>query len=296
MFQKTIASAVMLEGVGVHSGKKCRIWLFGAPEDSGLTFVRLDATAPSKKTLARRKEHAGCIRADYRYVSNTQMCTKLTNEAGLSVTTVEHLLAALYGLGVSNAVIALLGEEIPTLDGSAKIFATEIRRAKVKEQRFRRKILRVLKPIKVGTTEKWASLLPSDRLLINMKCDFSHRGLTTPFSFSYDFSTDNFVTTIAPARTFGFFEDVELLRKSRLALGGSLRNAVVFDASGAVINKSGLRFTDEPVRHKVLDVIGDLSLCGHYICGQYDGFCSGHQLNNLLLHELFEHKENYEIV
>jgi UDP-3-O-[3-hydroxymyristoyl] N-acetylglucosamine deacetylase len=211
--------------------------------------------------------------------------------------TVEHLLATLYGLGISNAVIVLFnGEEIPIMDGSAKAFVAGIRRAKIKEQRAYRKILRILKPVKVGTIEKWASLSPMDRLLINMKCDFSNRGFATLFSFSYDFSADNFTTTIAPARTFGFFEDVELLRKNRLALGASLKNAVVFDASGAVMNKSGLRFADEPVRHKVLDVIGDLSLCGYYIYGQYDGFCSGHQLNNFLLHELFSRKENYEII
>ncbi|MDR1362171.1 MAG: UDP-3-O-acyl-N-acetylglucosamine deacetylase [Holosporaceae bacterium] len=296
MLQRTIASHLKLEGVGLHSGKKSSFWIFGAPEDSGLKFVRLDADGPSGETWIEGEEHPLCIPADYRLVSDTNLGTKLTNGAGVSVATVEHLLAALYGLGISNAIIALEGEEIPGLDGSAKIIAEEICHAKIKEQRAAAGILKVLRPIKVGSPEKWASLAPADRLRINMRCDFSHRGLATPLDFSHDFSEDNFMTAIAPARTFGFFEDAEFLKRNHLALGSSLENTVVFDTNGLPLNESGLRFVNEPVRHKILDAAGDLALSGYRIHGQYDGFCSGHQLNNLLLRELFSSEKNYEIV
>ncbi|MDR2681995.1 MAG: UDP-3-O-acyl-N-acetylglucosamine deacetylase [Holosporaceae bacterium] len=275
MLQKTIASFVALEGVGVHSGKMRRIKILPAPEDCGIIFLRTDL------------EENNIIRADYKNVSETMMCTKLSNEFGASVSVVEHLCAAFYGLGVSNAIVKVDGNEIPILDGSSKIFVQKIMEVGLEEQPKKRKLLKIKETIRVENGEKWLSLSPADHFVINLSCDFTKRGLKTA-PFSYDFSQDSFETEIAPARTFGFLDDLEYVKKNNLARGASPENSLVFDAKGCVVNEGSLRFADEPMRHKILDIIGDLSLSQYLIVGQCDGFCTGHALNNLLLKKLLE--------
>ncbi|GHT92934.1 UDP-3-O-acyl-N-acetylglucosamine deacetylase [Alphaproteobacteria bacterium] len=274
MIQKTIASPISIEGIGAHSGKRSRIDILPASEDSGILFMRTDIDGDNS------------IAADFANVSETTLCTRLSNKSGVSVSMVEHVLATLYGFQISNAIIKVDGEEIPVLDGSSAVFAREIASVGIIAQSKKRKCLKILKTVKISYEEKWSSLSPADHLVLNLSCDFSKKGLkTTPFS--YDLSQDNFATEIAPARTFGFFDDVEYLHKNNLALGASMENTVVFDANGNAMNEEGLRFDNEPIRHKMLDIIGDLSLSGYMIIGQYDGFCSGHKLNNMLLHALF---------
>ncbi|GHU14002.1 UDP-3-O-acyl-N-acetylglucosamine deacetylase [Alphaproteobacteria bacterium] len=282
MIQKTIASPISIEGIGAHSGRKSRVNILPAPEDQGIIFVRTDVGEDNS------------ISSDFANVSETTLCTRLSNKSGVSVSMVEHVSAALYGFQISNATIEVDGEEIPILDGSSAVFVKEITSVGIVAQSKKRKCLRILKNVKIGDEGRWSSLSPADRLVLNLSCDFSKKGLkTTPFS--YDFSKGNFETEIAPARTFGFFDDVEYLRKNKLALGSSLENTVVFDAKGNAMNDDGLRFDNEPIRHKMLDIIGDLSLSGHMIIGQYDGVCSGHTLNNMLLHALFSSPQSYTI-
>lgn len=274
-----------MEGIGVHSGKTCKISINPAPCDSGISHVR-DGVK---------------IAANYANVSDTNMCTRITDaSSGVTVSLIEHISAAFYGLGISNAVVQLLeGDEIPFMDGSAIAFVQALEEAGIDEQSKERKKLRIKREVKVGDAKRWALLCPpqddkQDSLTMRAECDFSEKGLST-IPFSYDFSSDNFRDAIAPARTFGFFSDVEYLRKNHLALGSSMDNTLVFGEGGKVINPEGMRCESEPVVHKVLDAIGDLSLSGYEVVGFYNSFCPGHGLNNALLRELFKDSENYYI-
>lgn len=276
MHQATLKSEISIGGVGVHSGSSCSISVFPAPEDYGIVYVRKDV-----------EQSKSIIIANYKNVSSTTMCTRLSNQFGVGISVVEHLSAAFYALGITNAIVKADGEEIPLLDGSAMPFVKAILSVGIQTQSKEKKILKITKTIKVGDDKKWAALSPSDSFIINIECDFLAKGLRTS-PFSYDSSIDNFEHDISAARTFGFFSDVEYLRKNNLAIGASLENTIVFDDSGIPINKNGLRYSNEPVRHKILDIIGDLSMAQCDIVGRYDGFCPGHQINNLLLIELFK--------
>ncbi|MDR2106934.1 MAG: UDP-3-O-acyl-N-acetylglucosamine deacetylase [Holosporaceae bacterium] len=277
MFRRTLNSAVAFEGIGVHSGCGCRISV--APGDEGIVFVTEDDVIPATFEAAR----------------DTVMCTRLFGANGSCVSTTEHLAAALYGIGITDATIKVENGEIPISDGSAREFVEAILAVGVAELSAKRPVLKVLKPVKVADGERRASLSPAeDSFSVNIECDFTAKGLKTE-PLSFDFSKDDFITKIAPARTFGFLSDAEFLRKNNLAVGTSLENTVVFDDAGRPLNKGGLRFPDEPVRHKILDVAGDLSLTGCRIIGRFDAFCPGHRMNNLLIRALFEEKSNFEI-
>lgn len=275
MYQATLRSEISINGVGVHSGNPCGISIFPAPEDYGVVYIRKDID--QSKNL---------IVANYKNVSETNMCTKVSNQFNIGVSVIEHLSAAFYSLGITNAIVKTNGEEIPLLDGSALPFVKAISSAGIQKQSKEKKTLKITKTIKVGDDKRWAALSPSDSFIINIECDYLSKGLRTA-PFSYNASIDNFEQDIAAARTFGFFSDADYLRKNNLALGASLENTIVFDDNGIPINKNGLRYSNEPIRHKILDVIGDLSLSQYEIIGRYDGFCPGHQLNNQLLVELF---------
>jgi UDP-3-O-[3-hydroxymyristoyl] N-acetylglucosamine deacetylase len=280
LFKLTVKDAVSLEGVGAHSGKPCRIFV---------------CPAPLSRFEIRFMQENGVVAADFLSVSETTMCTKLS-DGRLSVSTPEHLLAAFYGLGITGAIVIMDGEEIPIMDGSALPFV-EAFLAVGTESRYEKRLeLRVLKPVKIQDGEKWASLSPADSFVLNVECDFTARGLKTD-PVSFDFATGDFAKEIAPARTFGFFADAEFLRKNNLALGSSLENSVVFDENGRTLNEGGLRLDNEPVRHKILDVIGDLSLAaGCEIKARVDAFCPSHKMNHTLLRKLFENDDNYEII
>jgi UDP-3-O-[3-hydroxymyristoyl] N-acetylglucosamine deacetylase len=273
-----------MEGVGAHSGNLCSISIMPAETDNGITYVT--------------KENS-VITANYRNVTDTKMCTCISNSQGACVSLVEHLSAAFYGLGVSNAVVHMNDcSEIPIMDGSALPFVNAIISVGLQKQSASRKKIRILKNVKVGDEKRYAELSPvdpcADSLIISVTCDYSARNLVAE-PFSFDESKDNFIEDIAPARTFGFFADVEYLRKHNLAKGSSLENAVVFDNDGKVMNEDGLRYHNEHVRHKILDVIGDLSLTQYKVVGKYDGFCPGHAINNILLLTLFGDSSNFDI-
>ncbi|MDR3187111.1 MAG: UDP-3-O-acyl-N-acetylglucosamine deacetylase [Holosporaceae bacterium] len=283
MFQATLSAPFFLEGCGVHGDSRCSVSVFPAEEDQGLLLVRADV----KKN--------NFIKASHENIAETTMCTKLSNSHGVAVGTAEHLLAALSGLGVTNAAIKVSGEEVPILDGSAAPFVREILAVGIKKQAQKRKALKILRWLRVEDGARWSSLSPDDNFSIHISCDFRKNGLETEPA-SFDFSKDDFAKEIAPARTFGFFADAEFLRKNNLARGATLENTVVFDEKGVPMNESGLRFPDEPMRHKILDIIGDLSLSGYRILGKFEGFCPSHKMNHQILAALFESPDNFAIV
>jgi UDP-3-O-[3-hydroxymyristoyl] N-acetylglucosamine deacetylase len=279
LLQSTLKSSVTFEGIGIHTGNYCRISVSPAEEDAGIVFLK-----------GKDK-----IEATFNNVSATMMCTKLSNVNGISITTIEHLSATLYGLGITNALITIENNEIPVLDGSALPFVKAFLSSGTMKQKKKFRVLRVLKPVKIQEGVKWTSLSPADSLTINVECDFSARGLEADH-YSFDFSNDDFINEISPARTFGFLADAEFLKENHLALGASLDNTIVFDEKGCSINKDGLRFPNEPIRHKILDIIGDLSLSQCDLRTRFDSFCPSHKMNNTILRALFEKNDNYEIL
>lgn len=271
----------------MHRGRDCSVTVKPADEDSGIIFFRSD------------KENAGFqnekIIASYSNVANAMMCTQISNENEASLKTIEHLMAALYGMRISNAIVEVEGEEIPILDGSSLPFIEEIKKVGIQKQLKPRKVLRVLKKIKVTDGNKFEEIEPFDDFEINAKCDFEAKGLKTD-PVIFNFSKNNFASEIAPARTFGFISEVEYIKKHNLALGASLKNTVVYNDKGIPLNDEGLRFENESAKHKVLDIIGDLALSQYWIQGRVNCFCPSHKLNNILLRMLFASSANYEII
>ena len=278
MFQSTLKDSVVFEGIGVHSGEPCRAKICPAEKDTGIIFV-------NTKTQKQ-------VRANYKNVANSAMCTKLVGD--ITVATVEHVSSALYGLNITNAIIEVDNDEMPILDGSALEFVKKITEVGIEPQMAPRKALRITKMVRLDDGEKWITLSPAESLSIKVNCDYSLKGLKTE-PLKFDFAEGDYATEIAFARTFGFFEDAEFLKKNKLALGASLDNSVVFDKTGKPMNKEGLRAVNEPIRHKILDAIGDLAMSEYQIIGKYEAYCPSHKLHNLILRMLFSDARNYEI-
>jgi len=282
MLQKTIKKTIEFAGVGLHTGSNVKVRVVPAAADSGITFIRKDihGSEPIKAVGAN--------------VVDTNYATTLGCN-GVTVSTVEHILAAFYGLGVDNAVIEVEGPEVPVLDGSAEKFIEMIEAAGVRELEAEKMYLVVKKPIKVSEGDKYVLLMPSkgSGLTIDYSIDFSHPFLTKQ-TFSGLFSKKAFKTEIGSARTFGFLHDVEMLRANGLARGGSLNNAVVVGDTD-ILNEDGLRFPDEFVRHKVLDLMGDLSLAGSPISGRIVAHRSGHALNHKLIQKIIKQPSRWEL-
>lgn len=272
--QRTLYGSAECSGVGVHSGATVNLRLLPAPVDSGIAFIRTDLPAGQNRILAQWDK-----------VADTRLCTVIGNEHGATVGTVEHLLAALRAMDVDNAIIEVDGPEIPIMDGSAAPFVLLVEMAGILEQDAPRQWLQVLKPVIVEHDGKTASLTPADQPGFTVEILFKSAVIARQ---RYDFTVNphGFKGEISRARTFGFLEEVDQLRKLGLARGGSLQNAIVISGD-RVMNDGGLRYTDEFVRHKLLDAVGDLSLAGSPILGNFTGYCTGHALNNKLLHALF---------
>lgn len=263
-----------LEGIGLHSGAPAKLILRPAETDAGITFTRVDL------------QHSNRIRAHFSQVSDTTLCTRLSNEAGTSVSTVEHLMAALAGLGVTNVSVEIDGPEVPIMDGSSKLFVAAIRSAGIVAQATERHVLRILKPVEVVTEAGAARLEPAEEFEIDFEIDFPD----TPIGWQarrMNVANGAFCDFLADSRTFVKAQDVDALRARGLALGGSLNNAIVVDFKG-IQNPGGFRHEDECVRHKMLDAVGDLALAGAPILGRYIGYKAGHGLTNKLLHKLFD--------
>ena len=272
--QKTLKSSIHCSGIGLHSGNKISMVLHPADIDTGVLFRRTDVRGKNAEVVAH-----------FANVSDTRLCTSLSNEAGIGVATVEHLMAALAGCEIDNVEIELSGPEVPIMDGSAEPFVFLIECAGILEQDAPRRAVRILKPIIVHAGEAIAELVPADDFSIKLAIDFDNPTIGEQ-TIETGIAPGVFKSEISRARTFGFLEDVEALRKAGLTLGGSLENAVVVSGD-RILNDGGLRYQDEFVRHKALDCVGDLYLAGGPILGRYLGHRVGHSVNNRLLRAVF---------
>ena len=276
-YRRTLKRSVGCTGIGLHSGKPVRLELKPAPAEHGIRFRRADVGVEIPATL----ENLGGL----------DHATRLVRD-GVCIDTVEHLLSALYALGVDDALVEVDGPEVPVLDGSAAPFVILIHEAGLKPLPVTRRHLKVLRPVEVVRGGKWIRLTPADHFHVSYAIGFDHP-LLRHQSVSLRVTGEAFVERIAPARTFGFLRDVEALRKSGLALGGSLENAVVIGETGVLNNK--LRFEDEFVRHKVLDAIGDLALLGHPVVGHLEAHKAGHALHAALALKLRQMPEAWTL-
>jgi len=278
--QQTIKGSIFVKGIGLHSGKDVELKLEPAEVDDGIKFIRVD----SKKN--------NIIEAIWSNVSETILSTTISNAHGLKISTIEHLMSALSGLHIDNLNIYINAAEVPIMDGSSRPFVDMIEKIGIKKQNKKRKFLNVKKIIEVSINNSSVKIIPNNQFSIDFEIDFPSQ-LVSKQSCQLQLINGNYKTDIAAARTFGFEKDVEHLRSNGLALGGSLDNAVVV-GENEILNKDGLRYTDEFVRHKILDSIGDLYLAGSPIIGYFYGNKSGHYLNNQLLKKLFSDESNYE--
>lgn len=283
--QRTIRQKITCEGIGLHSGAAVRLELFPAPPDSGITFVRTDVT-PNCEIPANRA-----------HLVDTQLATTLgvQSENGVvTVATVEHLLSALMGLGVDNVVAHVDGPELPIMDGSAGPFVEVINQAGIEEQSKNKRFAVIRREVEVRDGDKWARVSPGPGMRITCSLDYDHP-LIPDRPLTFDFTERSFRNELCRARTFGFLKDVEMLRASGLARGGSLENAIVID-DYRLMNPEGLRFADEFVRHKILDAIGDLSLLGLPLIGRLDLCRTGHALNAKLVEKVLSDPKAFEVV
>ncbi len=281
--QKTLRTSIVIEGIGLHSGKTIRMTIDPAPEYHGIVFLRTDLEAGT-----------GLIPALWHNVVDTQLCTVIGNGHGARVGTIEHLMAALCGCGIDNALILIDGPEVPVMDGSALPFVERIEAAGLQTQSAPRRAIRMLKDVTVEQDGKKVTLKPADESVFAGDIEFDHPAIGRQ-SFETTLVNGNFRHDIADARTFGFIKEVEWMRKNGLALGGSTDNAIVIGDDG-VINPGGLRSGDEFIRHKILDAIGDLYLAGGPILGAYNGHRAGHAMNNEILKALFSDPSAYETI
>lgn len=283
MRQRTLNQAIDTIGIGLHSGRKVRLVLRPAPPNTGIVFRRMDLpNAPS-------------LPANAQYVGDTRLSSTLEHN-GVRIGTIEHLMCAFAGLGIDNALVELDAPEVPIMDGSAAPFVFLLQAAGLHEQTEAKSFIRIKKPIRVEMDEKWASFVPYDGFRLNFQIAFTHPAIArSAQQLSFDFAQNMFSRDIARARTFGFMHDLEQMRAQGLGMGGSMDNAIVLDAF-RVLNPEGLRFTDEFVRHKILDAIGDLYLIGKPILGTFSAYKSGHALNNQLIRAVLHDSSAWELV
>ena len=275
---------VKTTGVGLHSGNKVTLTIKPAPVNTGIVLVRTDLT-PNVAIAAKADQ-----------VRETTMCTALVNDDGVRISTIEHLFAALAGLGIDNAVIEVDAPEIPIMDGSASPWVFLLQSVGIQDQAAAKKYLRIKRPVRVEDGDKWAELRPFKGFRVDFAIDFNHPEIArSQQHMVMDFSSSAFVRDISRARTFGFMRDIEYLRANNLALGGSMENAVVLDEY-RVLNPDGLRYEDEFVKHKILDAFGDLYVAGHAIVGEFCAFKTGHALNNQLVRALLAEQDAWELV
>lgn len=283
MNQRTLKNVITVTGIGLHSGQSVDLEFHPQPINTGVVFERSDI------------DNHIAIPASAFLVQDTMMSSNLVF-GGTRVGTVEHLLSAVAGLGIDNLLIRVSAAEIPIMDGSAAPFVDLLLQAGICEQDARKKYLKILKPVKVQSEDKWAELVPYDGFELNFEIDFDHPAFDKAYQQAQlKFSTQNFIAELSTARTFGFMSDIEQLKKSNLALGGTMDNAIVMDET-RILNAEGLRFSDEFVRHKILDALGDLYLIGYPLLGRFNAYKSGHALNNSLVREILLDESNFEIV
>jgi UDP-3-O-[3-hydroxymyristoyl] N-acetylglucosamine deacetylase len=281
--QRTLNNTIRATGVGLHSGEKVYLTLKPAPINSGIVFRRTDL------------DPVVDIPANALQVGETTLSTTLVKDHA-RVDTVEHLLSAMAGLGIDNAIVELSAQEVPIMDGSSGPFVFLLQSAGIAEQDAPKRFIRIKRKIEVCEGDKVASFVPYNGFKVSFEIDFDHPVFKQSIQkASLDFSSTSYVKEVSRARTFGFTKDLEYMRSKNLALGGSVKNAIVVD-DYRVLNEDGLRYDDELVKHKILDAVGDLYLLGHSLIGEFIGHKSGHGLNNRLLRELLQHEDAWEFV
>jgi UDP-3-O-[3-hydroxymyristoyl] N-acetylglucosamine deacetylase len=281
--QRTLKNSIQATGIGLHSGRKVYMTIRPAADNTGIVFRRLDLEPPVD------------VLADADSVGDTTLGTSLV-QGDTTVATVEHLMAALAGLGIDNAYVDLSAPEVPIMDGSAAPFVFLLQSGGIAEQGAPKRFIRIKRKLRVEDGDKWAEFRPYSGYKVNLSIDFDHPVFKKHTqSASINFSTMSFIKELSRARTFGFLRDIEALRARNLTLGGTMDNAVVLD-DYRVLNEDGLRYEDEFVKHKILDAIGDLYLLGHSLLGEFTGYKSGHGLNNKLLRALRADEKAFETV
>ncbi len=280
--QHTLASAAACAGMGVHSGERVRLTLKPAPAGSGVVFVRTDVSDRDNRVPVTPEA-----------VARTQLNTEIVNAAGVRVSTIEHLMAALAALSVDNALVELDGPELPIMDGSALPFVQLIDRAGRRPQEAPRSVIEILRPVEVVDGDKRAALHPADRFEVDFAIDFATPAIGRQ-RWAGPVDERSFRRELAAARTFGFLHEVEALRARGLARGGGLDNAIVLDGD-RVLNPEGVRFADEFVRHKALDAVGDLYVLGAPIVGRFEASRAGHAVNNLLVRALMAQPDAWRL-
>jgi UDP-3-O-[3-hydroxymyristoyl] N-acetylglucosamine deacetylase len=283
VFQKTLKSSIGCTGIGLHSGRKVSMSLHPAAAGTGIVFQRTDLA-----------NNDGLIPATWDRVVDTRMATTIGNDKGARVSTIEHLMAALAGCGIDNAIVEIDAAEVPVMDGSAAPFIFLIECAGICEQSAPRRAIKLHRPIEVGDDNRFLNAHPDEAFSVSFAIDFGDSVIARQ-ELAMRLVNGTFKAEIARARTFGFAHEVDALRRAGLALGGSLDNAVVIGKDG-VLNQEGLRYEDEFVRHKILDCVGDLYLAGMPIIGRIEALRSGHALNNRFLKALFENRDAWSIV
>ena len=282
IYQKTLSNPITFEGIGLHSGKVSNIKVLPGEKDLGIVFKRIDL---SQNNL---------VKANYKSVTSAKLCTTLENEYGVKVSTVEHLLAALYISEVDNAIIEIDNEEVPIMDGSAKNFLDALKEIEIKTLSKKRKYLKVLNKVELLNGEKKISIEPNNLFFeVNFQLNYENKIIGKQKN-SINFQTD-ILKDVIESRTFCLFEDIEKIKKLGLAKGGSLNNAVVVETD-KVVNEEGLRNTKEFVNHKILDLAGDFILSGYRILGTIDCYQGGHELTNMFLRKLLKSKSDYAII
>lgn len=281
--QRTLKNTIRATGVGLHSGEKVFMTLRPAAVDTGIVFRRVDLDPPVE--IPARAEN----------VTETVLCTGLSQGAA-KVMTVEHLMSALAGLGIDNAYVDLSAAEVPIMDGSSGPFVFLLQSAGIVAQNAPKRFIRIRQPVEVRDGDKYARFTPHEGFKLDFTVQFDHPAIpSTQSRAQVEFSSRAYINEVSRARTFGFMRDLEYMRERNLGLGGSMDNAIVLDEF-RVLNEDGLRYADEFVRHKILDAVGDLYLAGHAIIGAYEGYKSGHALNNRLVRAMLADQSAWEIV
>ena len=280
--QRTLRNSIKASGIGLHSGEQVNIELMPSEPDTGIRFLRTDLQEDLE------------IPATAREVGFTTLSTTLGSGTN-QISTIEHLLSAIAGLGIDNCLIKVDGPEMPIMDGSAGPFVFLLQAAGIAEQDVKKKFIKVLKEVKVTRDDAYAYIKPFDGFKVSFSIEFNHPVQNRyPAESTIDFSSTSFVREVCRARTFGFNKDIESLRKQNLALGANMTNAINI-GEDEILNEEGLRFDDEFVKHKILDAIGDLYLLGHNLIGEFVGYKSGHALNNELLRKISETSDAFEL-
>lgn len=283
--QRTLKQTAKVTGIGLHSGKKVTLTLRPAPANTGIIYARTDL------------DPVVYFPANAESIRDTQLCTCMINDDGVRISTVEHLNAAMSALGLDNLIVEVDAPEIPIMDGSSSPFIYLLLDAGIEEQNASKRFIRIKEKVRVEEGDKWAEFKPYHKgLKLDFTIDFNHPMISSEVrNYKMEFSAQNFIQKLSRARTFTFMKDVEYLQSIGLALGGSLDNAIVLDEF-RILNEEGLRFNDELVRHKMLDAIGDLFMCGYNILGDFSAYKSGHGLNNKLLRAVLANQNAWEFV